>query len=241
MGATQLRRRGPLLPALAVVAAAIATAGATRDWWLIPLGAAAGAALLFLVPPPGARLPRGLDARHRAIGERLLGAQRTLQAELAPASVELRALFKLSDDRLVEVADLALKLAGRHQMLEARCVELAQSSHASARASLQVRAREEQDVRARESFERALSAREGALSHLVELRRALSRIEGELAAVQAALDASVAQVAKVNLLPPHQKAKQRTEALLSVSATLDGIARDLTLAFCFERTTDEDA
>jgi hypothetical protein len=110
---------------LAAIGAAALTAWATEDWWVLPLGLATGATLLFWVPEPTARLPQRLDALHRATGRRLITLQRRLQEVLADLPLEARRPFGLSAARLVAVANELLALVEFHQQLEEGQRELA--------------------------------------------------------------------------------------------------------------------
>lgn len=228
---TTTRPGRPWPSALAAGCAALATAWATDEWWLLPIGAAAGAALCLVSSSAPPLLPRGLDLQHRAQGQRLLAAQAAVLRELRLAPAGLRALLQGSERRVAELVALALCRLAQHQELGRHLEGSGEGEALREGERLRTRGRLEADPAARERFAQAAAAREATRGHRAELRRGLARLEGELAAVEVGLESVVAQLVKVRSaearLAPGGASGQLAQALETLAAEIGAVAESI--------------
>lgn len=183
-----------LFPAAGVLATACVTAAATHEWWVLGLGALASGVLALLNRGGGPQLPPGLDAEHRERARLLWEAKEQLAAELAKVPEAARELLAVSAPQLERLGAQAMALVARHQELRSFLAQAGGKGLAEDRDRLERLAAQSQDSAAAERYRDAAKVREGQLADATALRGQVSRLDAELAELQARLEAVKVQV-----------------------------------------------
>lgn len=182
-----------LFPAAGMLATAGVTAAATHEWWVLGLGTLASV-VLALLNRGGPQLPPGLDAAHRERARLLWEAKEQLGVELAKVPEAAREMLAVSAPQLERIGAQAMALVARHQELQSFLAQTGEKGLAEERDRLEQLASQSHDSAAAERYRDAAKVRQGQLADAAALRGQVSRLDAELAELQARLEAVKVQV-----------------------------------------------
>ncbi|WP_224249334.1 hypothetical protein [Hyalangium gracile] len=212
-----------LFPAAGVLATAGVTAAGTGEWWVLGLGTLA-AIVLAIVNRGGPQLPPGLDAAHRERARTIWDAKEQLAAELSKVPESARAMLAVSAPQLERIGKQAMELVTRHQELQSHVSQAREKELRAEHARLELLAEQSSDRAASERYRDAAKAREGQLADATALRGHLDRLDAELSALHAKLEAVKLQVLT---LRSAQADSQVAESSQRVTAELSGLSREI--------------
>lgn len=212
-----------LFPAIGVLATAGVTAVGTGEWWVLGLGTLA-AGVLAIINRGGPQLPPGLDSAHRERARALQSAKEELAEALKKVPEGARAMVAMSAPQLERIGAQAMQLVVRHQELQSYLTHANEEPLRKELDRLERLATQSPDEAARERYREAAKAREGQLADSVALRGHVDRLDAELAALQAKLEAVRLQVLT---LRSAQADSEVAESSQRVTADLSGLSQEI--------------
>ncbi len=217
-----------LLPAAGMVVTSAVVGAATAEWWMVGLGALAGAALWASRRRPqlADELPGHLDEPHRARAQALLRTREQLLQELASVPAAARELLSVSDVQVKATVGSALRLVEKHQEVEAFLLGTDEGGARREKERLVQLAAQAKDPDASGKYQLAAQAREAQLLNLAELRATLSRLDAELTAALARLESVRAQLLRLKTASVSGSVEVDTRALRQ---TLDALGDELSV------------